>query len=96
MALAFGCSLDEFTSRVPSWEMPIWAAYYELEPWGGEIEDWRAGVIASIVGNVNGGKKNGKAYSPYDFFPDRKKVIKVKQSSNFEDFAKVAQLAQRK
>lgn len=43
--------------------------YFGLEPWGAIRADYRAGVVASTLANVNGGKKGGKAAQPNDFFP---------------------------
>jgi len=47
-------------------------AFYQLEPWGCEIEDWRAGMIAATIANVNRDpKKQRKPYEPQDFMPKR-------------------------
>jgi hypothetical protein len=46
-----------------------WIAYYRLEPWGYEADNWRAGMIASVIANANR-KKGKKAYKPTDFMPE--------------------------
>lgn len=48
-------------------------AFFELEPWGSEIDDHRFGIITSTIANVNRDpKKKPTAYKPEDFFPPRK------------------------
>lgn len=59
--------VGELLTRVSSRELTEWMAYYELEPFGEERADLRAGIIASTVANVNRAK--GKAYQPQDFMP---------------------------
>lgn len=53
-------------SVLSSRQLSEWMAYDRLEPFGEERADLRAGVVASVIANVNRGKK-GKAYSPQDF-----------------------------
>lgn len=49
-------------------ELNEWMAFFNMEPWGSVREDYRAGVIASTLVNVNGGKKGGKPAEVTDFF----------------------------
>lgn len=59
-------------ARIDSQELTEWAAYFGLEPWGTEVEDWRAGLIASTIANANRDpKKRREAYQPQDFMPKR-------------------------
>ena len=44
-----------------------WAAYHELEPWSEERADARAGIIASVLYNVNR-RRGSPAKRPRDFF----------------------------
>ena len=55
--------MQEISSR----EFAEWAAYYEIEPFGEERADLRAGVVASMVGNSAGGKQGGGSFEPADF-----------------------------
>jgi hypothetical protein len=49
-----------------------WEAYFSLEPWGTEVDDHRAGVIASTVANLSGKTlRKGADTQPADFFPSR-------------------------
>ncbi|WP_439709409.1 phage tail assembly protein T, partial [Cupriavidus pauculus] len=34
-------------------EFNEWMAFYRLEPWGSHYDDLRAGVVASMIGNVH-------------------------------------------
>lgn len=46
-----------------------WVAYAEAEPFGEERADLRAGIVASVIANVNRDPKKGRAYGPSDFMP---------------------------
>lgn len=54
---------DEFTT---------WSAFFQLEPFGFEVENWRMGMVASTVANAAGPKRSGKAWRVEDFVPARK------------------------
>jgi hypothetical protein len=63
-------TVAELLSRTTSRELSEWMVYYELEPFGEERGDLRAGIVASTVANVNRDpKKQKKPYSPQDFLP---------------------------
>jgi hypothetical protein len=57
--------LDELSSAA----LAEWLAYFQLEPWGEERADLRAGIVASTVANVNRPAKRKKAFEPKDFMP---------------------------
>lgn len=68
--------------------------YYQIEPWGEKRADLRSGIIASILHNVNRGKKD-KASSASDFIITTE--VKGKKKSNKqspEDQAKIARMLQ--
>lgn len=45
-------------------------AFYNLEPWGADADDLRAGVVAATVANYSGNLKKGSALrQPAHFFP---------------------------
>lgn len=48
------------------WE---WLAYYEMDPFGRDRDDLRAGIIAATVANAAHGRKRRKTYKPKDFMP---------------------------
>ena len=56
--------LAEMTSA----QLSEWMAYAQLEPWGEERADLRAGIIASTQANTMKGAK-GKSFKPQDFMP---------------------------
>lgn len=35
----------------------MWMAFHELEPWGSHYDDLRAGVVASMLGNIHRDRK---------------------------------------
>jgi hypothetical protein len=68
LALRLGKTLAEIADM--SWsELQLWAAYYQLEPWGEERGDLRAGIIASTIANVYRDASR-EPFSPLDFMPD--------------------------
>lgn len=46
-----------------------WLAYYQVEPFGEERADLRAGIVASTIANVNRSSKSAKRFAPQDFMP---------------------------
>ncbi|NNF76423.1 MAG: hypothetical protein HKN05_00200 [Rhizobiales bacterium] len=60
--------MNELHLRLSSFELTEWMAFYTLEPWGYEIDNFRPAVVAATIANVN--REKGKpAYSPKDFMP---------------------------
>lgn len=63
-------TVRELLSRIDSQELSEWMAFYTLEPWGTEVEDLRAGIVASTIANANRDpKKQRKPFKPQDFMP---------------------------
>ncbi|HYH63666.1 MAG TPA: hypothetical protein VD866_03115 [Urbifossiella sp.] len=48
--------------------MAEWEAFFALEPWGGQQDDQRAGMVCATVVNSAIGRQ-GKPRKPSDFFP---------------------------
>jgi hypothetical protein len=47
-----------------------WLAYYQIEPFGTEMDDLRAGVVAAAIYNVNRDvKKRADPFVPADVIP---------------------------
>jgi flagellar basal body rod protein FlgC len=66
-------TVRELLQRVDSRELTEWMAFYKLEPWGAEIEDYRTGVVASTIANANrDSKRKSKPFQPKDFMPQQK------------------------
>lgn len=76
-----------------------WVAYSELEPFGEERADWRSGMVASVVANVNRDPKRGRPFQPKDFMPQfdekaarsaaRKPLLGTEQWSDVKRMAKI-------
>lgn len=49
-------------------EISEWIAYFGLEPFGEQQNEWRAGMLASVMANtVRDDKKVREPYKPQDF-----------------------------
>ncbi len=66
-------------SRITFAQFGEWMVYSNLEPFGEERADLRAGIIASTVANASGSTK--KTFKPSDFMPDFGKESKPRRSS---------------
>ncbi|MDP2381239.1 MAG: hypothetical protein Q8N00_00385 [Nitrospirota bacterium] len=60
---------DRLAQQLSARKLREWQAYAELEPFGPPAGFWRAGLIASVVANVNRTKKSQQAFSAEDFMP---------------------------
>ena len=78
-------TVAELLSRTTSRELSEWMVYYELEPFGEERADLRAGIVASTVANVNRDpKKQKKPYSPQEFLPQFEGGAGAKEQKSLE------------
>jgi hypothetical protein len=71
-----GRTVEELQNAMSSAEFGEWIAFYSIEPFGDRIEDLRAGVVASVVANVNR-KASTPAYKPLDFIAWAQEPIKA-------------------
>ena len=62
-------SVARTQSEMDRREYAEWQAYYRIEPFGPHREDLQAGVVASVVANVNR-RRGSKPFSPSDFVLD--------------------------
>ncbi len=70
MALQLGCTVAELLDRISTHELDEWLAYYQLEPWGEERADLRAGIVASTIANFRPfRKRKSKSFKPKHFMP---------------------------
>lgn len=84
-------TVRELLARIDSRELTEWQVYFNLEPWGTEIEDWRAGMIASTIAEVNRDpKKQKKPFEPDDFMPKRDAQPKTEQTA--ADMRRIAEM----
>jgi len=69
--------VDLLESSLTDWQLQEWAAFYDVEPWGNDVDWHRAGTIASAVVNSSPmRKKSGKPILARDFIPDYEAVTK--------------------
>lgn len=67
LALALSMTVAELGQRMSSAELTEWALFFEIEPLGGD-DEWRAGMLASTIANVNRDPdKRKKAFEPTEF-----------------------------
>ena len=73
--------LQDLTSK----QVSEWMAYYNIEPWGEGQGFYQAGIIASLIANVNR-KKGAKPFKPKDFIPDFEQRYRpiIKQSTEVQ------------
>jgi len=63
---------------MPSHIWDGWLNYAQIEPFGEERADLRAGIVASVVANAMGRKKGQRAFKPKDFIPQfQPRVVKT-------------------
>lgn len=93
LALALGMTVEELGQRMSSRELSEWMAFFSLEPWGCEVEDWRFAMLASVIANVNRDpKKHRKPFEPRDFLPQRDKVAVQQEEQTWEEQAKILEM----
>lgn len=71
LAAQFGIPVGELHERMSSAEFTHWVAFYQLEPFGYDVEMWRMGMISATTANAAGPKKGGKSWRPDDFTPKK-------------------------
>ena len=68
-------------------------AFFSIEPWGCEVEDARAALIAATIANVNRDpKKRRRPYSIADFMPRR---VEEPEEQSWEEQAAILAQWQR-
>ena len=62
--------MDALLSSISAEQFAEWAAYAEIEPWGEDRADLRAGIIASTVANAHRDvKRKPDQFTPQEFMP---------------------------
>jgi hypothetical protein len=89
-ALLGGRTITEWQQAMTHAEFVDWCAFYSLEPWGYEIDNWRTGVQAATVANAAGRKKPRK---PSDFYP---RPATEKRAKPAADIRRVIEIMQAK
>lgn len=63
-----GKTVSQLLREIDSKELSEWMAYARMEPFGAVREDYRAGIISTILASAHG--KKGAHFSPETFFPE--------------------------
>ena len=71
LALAMGRTIAELRAVLSYAEFQEWCLYYQVEPWGDERSDLRAGIVASTIANYAGRQRPEAAEParPADYMP---------------------------
>lgn len=71
LALAMGRTIHELRAVLSYAEFQEWCLYYQIEPWGEDRADLRAGIVSSTIANYAGKErsKNAPPATPSDFMP---------------------------
>ncbi len=70
-------------------EFAEWIAYHQIEPFGEERADWRAGMIAATMANIfRDAKKRRKPYKPQDFMPK----VEEKKEQTWQDQLQIVRM----
>jgi len=81
-------TVRELLARTDSRELSEWMAFFSLEPWGCEVDDWRFGMLASVIANANRDeKKRRKPFEPKDFMPQR-----IEEEQSWEEQARLLEM----
>lgn len=84
-------TVGELLSRMSSRELSEWMAFFSLEPWGCEVDDWRFGMLASVIANANRDpKRQRKPFRPQDFIPQRERTASEEQT--WEEQARILEM----
>jgi hypothetical protein len=63
--------VDLLAGSLADWQLREWAEFFQLEPWGAEMEWYRTGTIAAMIGNTAPNRRrNAKTFAAKDFVPD--------------------------
>ncbi|MER3438632.1 MAG: hypothetical protein C4346_14170 [Chloroflexota bacterium] len=84
-------TVGELLRRISSRELTEWMAFFTLEPWGTEVEDWRFGMVASVIANVNRDpKRRRRPFEPREFMPERRR--KKQETQTPEEQARILEM----
>lgn len=66
-----GKTVEELLDSISSRELTEWMVFFQLEPFGAEIENWRFGMLAAVMAKLHGHRGSVK---PDDFMPKARKI----------------------
>lgn len=77
----------ELLERCSASELLHWEEFAKMEPFGGVVDDLRAGLAPAATINANRDPEKGKPIGPLDFYPWHDKAEKVKAPETPEERA---------
>ncbi|WP_425456668.1 phage tail assembly protein T [Aliikangiella marina] len=81
----FHCPVSDFEHRLSSSELNEWIAYYNLERWGLDREDYRSEQLCAVIANTVRTREM-KPFRPQDFAIRRgKKQTQEEQLAIFDN-----------
>ena len=90
-----GIPIAELQERVSSRDFAEYWAAFQLDPWGAEREDLRAGIVASTIANANRDpKKRPRPFTPEQFMPSLGRPAEADEDREIDE-AEVAAHAER-
>lgn len=69
--------------RLNAREFAEWIAYWNIEPWGEERADLRAGIIAATVANA-APFRSGRSFAASEFMPFASPQANTQSANEFE------------
>jgi len=60
LSLALGRTVNELEQTLGSGELTEWKAYYSIEPFGQERDNWNTAMVAATVANYSGKLRTAK------------------------------------
>ena len=78
LSLALGRTVSELEQTLGSGELTEWKAYYSIEPFGQERDNWNTAMVAATVANYSGKVKIAKNID--DFMLIHPKIKKDKET----------------
>jgi len=93
LALKLGIyDVNGMMENISSKQFFDWFKYFNKEPWGYDIENYRHGIVASSVLNSVRGKSSDKIWTPNDFF-NFDNISNVKKNTDEENFNAMQMIA---
>ena len=82
LAMALGKTLGEIAT-MPLSELTTWYAFYQLEPWGCDVEDQRSAYMLSLFYQANA-KPGSQVPVFYKRWPEEKAIAEVDKEQHIK------------
>jgi len=71
-------------NRLTSRQFRDWIEFYELEPWGSDMEFLRSGIVASTIANCHRDHRK-PPFKPSDFIPEFAKNLRASVGQTMQE-----------